>query len=131
MPEPNRLRDRPSRRSRPIALTRSVMKIKFAEPALPKAGVLVILAADGGKLSGLGAKADEASDGHLGRAIKAAKFEGKREQMLDVVAPAALGVDRILVVGTGEPEKLAARDAELLGGAIAGALQSMKVAEAQ
>src|SRR3954463_4259797 len=107
------------------------MQVKFAEAALPKAGTLVILAAEGGKLSGLGAKADEVSGGHVGRAIKAAKFEGKREQVLDVVGPAALSVDRIVVFGAGEPEKLAAREAELLGGAIAGALQAMKVAEAQ
>src|SRR4051812_38558529 len=97
MPEANSLRGPTGRISSRRFPSRIVMKGKFAEAALPKTGTLLVLAAEGGTLSGLGAKADEASGGHVGRAIKAAKFEGKREQVLDVVAPAALGVDRIVV----------------------------------
>ena len=106
------------------------MKIKFDAPALPKSGVFVIFASEGGKLSGLAAKADAATDGHVTRAMKAAKFEGKRDQMLDILAPNGTKFERIAVLGLGDPAKLSAREVELIGGTIAGALQQMKAREA-
>jgi leucyl aminopeptidase len=106
------------------------MKIKFDAPALPKSGVFVIFASEGGKLSGLAAKADAATDGHVSRAMKAAKFEGKRDQMLDILAPAGTKFERIAVLGLGDPAKLSAREVELVGGTLAGALQQMKAREA-
>ncbi|MBL8907540.1 MAG: leucyl aminopeptidase [Rhizobiales bacterium] len=106
------------------------MKVRFEPPVLPKSGIFITFAAEGGKLSGLGAKADAASGGHLARAIKAAKFEGKRDQMLDIVAPAGTQFERIVIFGLGEPSKLTAREVEYLGGTIAGALQGMKAKEA-
>src|SRR5262245_15277158 len=106
------------------------MKIKFDTPALPKSGILVVFAGEGGKLGGLGNKADAASGGHVAKAIKAAKFEGKRDQMLDILAPADTHFERIAVFGIGDPAKISAREVELLGGAIAGALQHMKAKEA-
>jgi leucyl aminopeptidase len=81
-------------------------------------------------LQGLGSHADSASGGHLKRAMKAAKFDGKKDQLLDVVAPQSLHVDRIILVGVGESGKLSWRETELLGGAICGILQSGKAREA-
>ncbi len=104
------------------------MKITFAPASLPKSGVLVLITGEGGKLSGLAQAADQRCKGHLARAIKAAAFEGKRDQSIDVIA--AGGFDRVVIVGCGKPETMTARDAELLGGAIAGTLQSLKVKEA-
>jgi leucyl aminopeptidase len=54
------------------------MKLKFSSQSVPKSGTLVITVASGGKLSGAGSDADLASGGHLTRAMKAAKFDGKR-----------------------------------------------------
>jgi len=88
------------------------MKIRFESPALPKSGIFITFVAEGGKLSGLGAKADTASGGHVARAIKAAKFEGKRDQMLDILAPAGTQFERIAVFGLGDPAKLTAREVE-------------------
>ena len=106
------------------------MKIRFDAPALPKSGIFIVFAAEGGKLSGLTAKADAASGEHVVRAMKAAKFEGKRDQMLDILAPAGMQFEQIAVFGLGDPAKLTAREVELLGGTIGGALQTMKAKEA-
>jgi leucyl aminopeptidase len=77
----------------------------------------------------LAAQIDEACGGSLTRAIKAAKFEGKKDQWLDVVAPGG-GLDRVMIFGTGDAGKLADREIELLGGAMAGALQGAKARQA-
>ena len=101
------------------------MKIDFASAILPKSGILAVLVDEGAKLLTLGALADKRCNGQLSKAIKAAKFEGKRDSVLDCLAPGG-GFDRILIVGIGAADSLAAKDVELLGGTIAGALQTAK-----
>jgi leucyl aminopeptidase len=106
------------------------MKAKFAAPSLPQSGTLVLLAGEGSALSPLGEEADKASGGHLRRAMTAAKFEGKKDQSLDVISPGDMKLDRIIVLGVGDVGKLEPRDLELLGGTAAGLLQSAKATEA-
>ena len=101
------------------------MKINFLSAALPTSGILVVLADEGGKLLAQGDLADKRSNGHLSKAIKTAKFEGKRDSVLDCLLPDG-GPDRILIVGLGAADSLGAKEMELLGGVIAGALQSAK-----
>src|SRR4026209_1060068 len=105
------------------------MKINFANAALPRSGILVVLAEEGGKLLPLGTLADKRSNGHLSKAIRAAKFEGKRDSVLDCLAPDG-GIDRILIVGLGAADSLGAKEIELLCGVIAGALLGAKVKSA-
>ena len=106
------------------------MKISFAAPSLPQTGTLVLLAGEGPVLAPLGDEADKATAGHVGRAMRAAKFEGKKDQSVDIVAPAEMGIDRIIVLGAGDVGKLQGRDIEVLGGSAAGALQTAKASEA-
>ena len=106
------------------------MKIRFAPPAMPKQGVLVLLVAEGGTLAGSADKLAEAGRGALRRAIAKASFEGKKDQTLDLVLPEGAGPDRLLLYGVGNPEKLQARDVELLGGGIGGVLLGWRVNEA-
>lgn len=101
------------------------MKIKFAAPALPAKGVLVVFASEGAHLMSSGTEANKRCNGQLTKAMAAAKFEAKRDSVLDVLAPGG-GFDRIFVVGLGAPDTLAEKEMELLGGVIAGALQSAK-----
>ena len=101
------------------------MKIKFVGTALPGKGPLVVLAEEGGKLLPLGSQADKRCNGQLSKAMKAAKFDGKRDSVLDCLAPGG-GFDRILIVGFGAADSLGAKEVELLGGTIAGALQTAK-----
>ncbi len=104
------------------------MKLNFAAAKFPPSGTLVVLLPEGSALSGLAADLDRRCDGHLSRAIKAVRFQAKREQQLDV--PAAGPYDRVLVMGLGNPAAITAREAEQLGGAIAAALMSAKAKQA-
>ena len=51
-----------------------------------------------GELDGV----DERCAGALKRALRASRFEGAREDVLEVLAPAGVGVGRIVLVGAGE-----------------------------
>ncbi|MDE2445925.1 MAG: leucyl aminopeptidase [Alphaproteobacteria bacterium] len=100
------------------------MKIAFASAALPKTGVLVVFATESGKLTGPAQSVDKASKGQLSKAIKAANFEGKKDQIVDCLACGDYA--RVLVVGLGKADSITPLDAEMLGGTIAGALQGAK-----
>ena len=102
------------------------MKIKFAGSTLPRSGVLVLLVAEAKTLTGAAAEADRRTKGQLSRAMTAAAFTGKRETQLDMVAPGG-GFDRIVMFGLGNAETLRPLDVEMLGGSIAGTLQTLKV----
>jgi leucyl aminopeptidase len=106
------------------------MKARFAAPSLPQSGTLLLLAGEGPALAPLGQEADKASGGHVARAMAAAKFEGKKDQSIEVIAPGDTKLDRIIVLGAGDIGKLQPRDLELLGGTAAGLLQSAKATEA-
>jgi len=75
------------------------MKIAFAEPALPDKGAVVVLVAAGRKLSPAAKELDRKSQGAVGRAIKASRFEGKKGQSLEIVAPAGTTLDRAILAG--------------------------------
>ncbi|MGE4244778.1 MAG: leucyl aminopeptidase [Parvibaculaceae bacterium] len=106
------------------------MKTKFAAPSLPTVGSLVLLVGESGALGPLGEAADRDCGGRLKRAMKIARFDGKRDQCLDVAAPDSNERLRIFLYGVGNVAKLGALDLELVGGGIAGALQAAKAGEA-
>ena len=106
------------------------MKIGFATPALPNSGTLVLFVTENAKLGPQAEALDKKLGGHLVRAMKAAAFEGKREQVLDVISPSA-AYNRIILMGVGKPDTLTDRELEQLGGAVAGVLQNAKVTSAQ
>ena len=102
------------------------MKISFSAPALPKTVVLILLLRESEPLSGLAAAADTRTAGHIARAMKAGAFTGRRDSSLDLVAPGD-GFSRIVLYGIGLAKTLKPLDVEMLGGAIAGVLQGLKV----
>jgi leucyl aminopeptidase len=106
-----------------------IMKISFAGAVVPARGVLVVFVLDGGVLLPLGTAVDKRCNGHLAKAVKTAKFDGKRDSVLDLVAPGG-GLDRVLLLGIGAADILAEKEVELLGGTIAGALQGVKTQSA-
>ncbi len=103
----------------------STLKTAFERSALPRSGTLVAFAEEGAALGPLASQLDKAAKGQVTRAMKAAAFEGKKEQVLDLVAPGG-GLDRLILMGLGKADALTAREIELLGGAIAGTLQAAK-----
>ncbi|MEE8506082.1 MAG: leucyl aminopeptidase [Kiloniellales bacterium] len=98
------------------------MKVTFASPKLPKSGALVTGVMAGGKLSPTASKLDKATGGALKRAIKNSHFKGKKDQFLEIVAPAGLKNGRILLAGLGKPGDLKEEDLENLGGSAVGRL---------
>ncbi|MFQ3666954.1 MAG: M17 family peptidase N-terminal domain-containing protein, partial [Sphingomonadaceae bacterium] len=100
------------------------MKIQFRDsaPADPQ-GALVLLAAEDAKLTPAATVAERATDGQLGRAMKAANFKGAKAATLDLLAPSGLAAERILLLGLGAPEKADAHLFEELGGKIVEHLQ--------
>ena len=105
------------------------MKINFVAKLPTSSKVLGIVIAEGLALPTAAAALDKANAGRLTQAMKAASFTGKREQILDVIAPAK-GVDRIILVGAGPSASLNVRELELSGGQLAGAVMAAKAQSA-
>ena len=93
--------------------------IGFAKTARASGGLAVLLQIADHTAAGLG---EVDPEGIVGRAAAVAKFTGKALKSLDVLAPHGAPVDRILVLGLGEAEKLLAHDWLRAGGAAAGKL---------
>ncbi len=98
------------------------MKISFAEPALPTKGAVVVLVEAGKKLSPAAKNLDKQTKGAIKRAIGASRFEGKKGQSLEIVAPAGGGLDRILLAGTGKD--FGELEQQALGGNVVGKLKN-------
>ena len=73
--------------------------VSFADIALPKQGVAVLLAEEGPTLSPAGKALDKASGGTLTKAFKERKFKGKKKSSLDLIVPGDSGLSRVLIVG--------------------------------
>jgi leucyl aminopeptidase len=106
------------------------MKIKFASAHIPAAAPLVLLVSSGPKLAGAASAVNEKAQGYIAKAIKTARFEAGREQVLDLLVPGGGNLRRVILAGLGDEAKLQPRDLEYVGGAICGALQSAKIEEA-
>ncbi|WP_075217857.1 leucyl aminopeptidase [Mongoliimonas terrestris] len=100
----------------------------FAKPAVPETGVAVLFVDGDNSFGPIGRQMLETSGGTLGRALTAAAFKGKAQSMLDVVAPAGLAADRVLVVGLGGLDAFDAAAALKLGGVLMGKVKEMKAA---
>jgi leucyl aminopeptidase len=74
---------------------------------------------------------DERSGGAIGRAAAIARFKGGKKETLDVIAPAGLDVDRLIVFGLGTASKYTENDWLALGGRIKARLSSAKIEAAE
>src|SRR5262249_55210097 len=93
------------------------MKISFAEPDQPPSGAVVVGVWEEGALTPGARRLDEATSGAITRALRsAARFSGKKDELLPIVAPANLSVSRILLAGLGKPDSIDARSLQQLGG---------------
>ena len=90
-----------------------------------------MLAADKLKFGAIAGRLDRKSGGNLRRAAKAAGFEGRQESTLEVLAPSGLGLERVIVVGAGNPGTGSSAGADdgrlLLGGQIYGAVEKAEL----
>ena len=100
-------------------------KISFTKVSVPTKGVAVLFVDD---TLALGAQAKAVlgtGEGVLARAAAAGNFTGKARGVLDILAPAGLEVERLIVIGLGKAEEIAElseTDWSSLGGIVMGAL---------
>ena len=92
------------------------MKININEQQLPKGGALVAGVLKGGKLLDTAKQLDKASKGAISKAIKASRFTGGNGQWLDILAPAGVGADWVLLGGLGEAKGIKQTGLENFGG---------------
>ena len=94
------------------------INVTFSKSAKPRGGLAVFLAGNGGLLSDAAEQVDPA--GVAKKASKIADFKGKAMAGIDVLAPQDSAVDRLAVVGFGDPQDLKSSDWLRLGGTIFG-----------
>jgi leucyl aminopeptidase len=91
-------------------------EISFVKAALPKAGAVVVLMAEGGEPSALHLALDAASGGAVARGLEAAGFKGSKGQSATIWAPAP-GITKLVALGMGPAAALTPDSAEAVGGA--------------
>ena len=107
------------------------MKISFAEPDQPRSGAVVVGVWDESVLTPAARRFDEATGGTITRALSVApRFNGKKDELLPIVAPANLSVSRIVLAGLGKSDQADARLFQQLGGNLVGHLNSAGETEA-
>lgn len=97
------------------------MQIGFPQNVAAPAHVRVVLVSPAEAREGLvgpAAALEAAGGGQLGRALKAARFEGDAASLVEILAPAGLEATRLLVLGTGPADKADAAVFEKIGAAI-------------
>ncbi|RUO35737.1 leucyl aminopeptidase family protein [Aliidiomarina sanyensis] len=90
----------------------------FTESTVTEGDVLVLLVPEHENTLSVPGWSNE-SNRHLQRALSAADFTGKARQQADILAPAGLSFDRLLVLGVGAPSEFPRHSAELLGADLA------------
>lgn len=91
----------------------------FSEIAGGDADTLVLLVPEGQDAVRLPGWNDRTAS-QVTRALAATEFEGDEEQIVEILAPAELTANRLILVGVGEASELERHDAELIGASLAG-----------
>jgi leucyl aminopeptidase len=100
------------------------LKLAFGSFESPAEGTLVVFCEDGVKLGAATRKLLSPAGDLVSRAAAADRFKGKNAAVLEIVAPAGLGVSRLVVVGVGKARDLKSRDFVRLGGVAMGRIPS-------
>lgn len=99
-----------------------MLAISYLPAVAETAAALVVFAGPDGALSAAAVAADAAANGAVQAAAKAARFDGGVGDIAELLAPAGIAAQRLLLVGTGPTDKIDASVAERIGGAIAARL---------
>jgi leucyl aminopeptidase len=94
------------------------MKIAFAKPEQPTSGTYIVTVLDDRKLTPAAAALDKKTGGLVTRAMASSRFKGRKDDVLDIVAPKGLPVARVLLLGLGKTEQVDALRLQALGGNI-------------
>lgn len=105
-------------------------EITFASLNADPEAVTVILAGDGVELGSKAREFETKSASSVSKAAAAADYKGKYKSTIEILAPAKLGIDRLIIAGLGKESSLSAQQYVDLGGAILGAIQARKTSTA-
>ena len=94
------------------------MNIAFSAKPPAEFDALVVGAFKGRVLGPAAADIDGRANGAVTRAMSASRFTGAKEQFLDVVAPAGVKADRVVLAGLGEQSAFDELAAQNLGGSL-------------
>ncbi|HEY7245487.1 MAG TPA: leucyl aminopeptidase [Xanthobacteraceae bacterium] len=92
------------------------LNLELAPLSAPPKGVLVLFCEEGLKFGPIARKLLDAAGELVSRAAIADGFKGKSGSALDILAPAGIGVGRLIVIGAGKIRDLKSRDFVKLGG---------------
>ena len=106
------------------------MEILVEPGGLPERGILVVPVGHDSTLSDAAAALDRSAQGLLRRALAAEHGGLKHGRALDLLLPAGLGLDRLLLLPLGKAEGVRRLDLEEAGGSLAQRLRALKVREA-
>jgi leucyl aminopeptidase len=101
-------------------------KISFSEPKPASGGTFVILIDENLRSGRLTRRALEPAGNLVSRATRSEGFKGKKGKVLDLVAPAGLKADRLLVLGLGKLKEMGPGDWAKLGGGVMGKIPAAK-----
>ena len=106
------------------------MRVEITTGPLPESGLLVVPVGREGALSTAAAALDARSGGLLRRAFAAAGGPPKHGELVELLLPAGLPQERILLLALGKPEGTRLLDLEEAGGALAQRLAALRVTRA-
>jgi leucyl aminopeptidase len=92
------------------------LKLEFAGLHAPPADVLVLFCEEGMKLGAFPRRLVEPLGSQLRRAASAERFTGKNGSALEMVAPGALDLSRLIIIGVGRARDFKSADFVKLGG---------------
>lgn len=104
----------------------AIPTLSFSKTLDADAKVLVVLVDPGNKAGATGRSVIEGVAGGIDRAVAATGFSGKAGSFLDILAPAGLAADRLILAGTGPAAEFDDKAALKLGGQVYGKLKDIK-----
>lgn len=106
------------------------MQIRFASDRAKDANVVVTALLDKCALPSYAAELNKKSGGLILNACSFRKFKGKKGESFQLLFPAGLGMDCLVVVGLGEGKKFKEKEAQELGGSLVSLLNGYKLEKA-
>ena len=102
------------------------LDISFAPLSADLESTAVVLASDGVELGPKARELDSKSAGAIAKAAAAADYKAKLKSTIEILAPAKIAVDRLIVAGAGKAGEASELQIVELGGVIAGQIGSRK-----
>jgi leucyl aminopeptidase len=96
--------------------------LSFATRSAPADGVAVVFAGEGPNLTRTAQDLDKKSKGLLAKAAEITGFKGKKDQLVDVLAPQGLKLARVILAGTDKTGSFGQEEWLNLGGSVRGLL---------